>query len=123
MDGHNRGPWTLTRAPQPGSRVCGDLALALKSCCSSDACGPQELVTPIQRLVSSCGVAQEAMPKPWLGGDTRRNEEAHPERITAQLTSAGQQGGEVRGWFPESYTRSVVGLDVPQLLCLSLWDI
>lgn len=29
---------------------------------------------------------------------------------------------ESQGWIPESSTRTVVGLDVPQLLCLSLWD-
>lgn len=46
-----------------------------------------------------------------------------PEIITAQLTSdGGCKGGKIGGWFPESYTRTVVGLDAPQL-CLSHWDI
>lgn len=99
MDGHNRGPWTLTRAPQPGSRAGGDLALVLKSCCSSDACGPQELVTPIQRLLSSCGVHRRQCQSPGsegTRGEMRRHIQREPLPSSPQQ---GSRGGKSGGGF------------------------
>lgn len=91
MDGHDRGPWTLTRAPQPGSRASGDLALAPRSCCPSDSCGH-----PHPKAAERLGGVTGGNAKPLARrGEMRR----HIQREPLPSSPRQGQGREVRCHF------------------------
>lgn len=99
MDGHNRGPWTLRGLPRLDQELLGTWHWLPGAAAPQMPVVPKRWTPPLHghphaKAAELLGGVTGGKAKPQARRDTRRNEEARPERASAQLTSARGQGGK-----------------------------